>query len=219
MKNKLTSILLTSIFLFNLTSCECKHKTMTCVDKVEPTCTEKGCESYWYCDDCGALFLDENENEPVTSKENLEIDPLGHDFKYQFNGFASGECSVSASCNDCDYSFEKYKVTLLTDKLECKEFKVDYESNPAKVFFIFDLIGSGGDFKVSITTNGTEQTYLSYYLYFEDLVDFNGSANSYCNLEYTAFYTTDLIYPSFAIQDDSTETINITLKLERIQSE
>lgn len=219
MKNRLTSILLTSLFLFNLTSCECKHKTMTCVDAINPTCEEKGYKSYWYCDDCGKLFLDVNANEPVTDKEYLAISPLDHEIKYEFSGFVSGECSVFASCDNCDYSFEKYKVKLFAEELEFNEFKVDYEYTPAKLFFIFDFISADAEFKVSITTDGTENTFLNYYLFVENLEDFSGSAAGYCNLEYTAFHMSDFIFPCFTIEDNSNETINITVKLERIQSE
>lgn len=80
-----------------------KHATLTHMDALAPTCTEKGHAEYWKCE-CGQLFAD------ADGKTTLEaiptIAPLGHNY-------VSGICS---RCKDVQVTDLKYfSFTLLND--------------------------------------------------------------------------------------------------------
>ncbi len=55
----------------------CEHEQVTAVKEKAPTCTEPGMAAYWFCEDCGNYFLDEDAIEQTTPEE-LEIPAAGH---------------------------------------------------------------------------------------------------------------------------------------------
>ncbi len=57
-------------------SAEHHHSTIY-VEEVEATCAEPGYVAYWYCEDCGEKFLDEDGTEPLTDGE-IPVDPSNH---------------------------------------------------------------------------------------------------------------------------------------------
>ena len=80
-----------------------KHATLTHMDALAPTCTEKGHAEYWKCE-CGQLFADANGK--TTLEAIPTIAPLGHNY-------VSGICS---RCKDVQVTDLKYfSFTLLND--------------------------------------------------------------------------------------------------------
>ncbi len=76
------------------------HK-MTAVERQEATCTEKGHEAYWKCDDCGKMFSDSEGKSELNSVP--EIAAKGHTVPFMTetkqanctdNGEKSGKCEV-----------------------------------------------------------------------------------------------------------------------------
>ena len=69
------------------------------VDKVEPTCTEKGREAYYHCDGCGKDFKDEQCTEEVTDLSTLDIDAKGHSYG-EWNNDADNHWHECSECQD-----------------------------------------------------------------------------------------------------------------------
>ncbi len=76
------------------------------VNKVEPTCTEKGIEQHWVCTLCKIDFADANATQPTTH-EALAINALGHDSTISVAGRAA-TCTMdgleaASLCSRCGF--------------------------------------------------------------------------------------------------------------------
>ncbi|MCD7733285.1 MAG: hypothetical protein LUH56_07600 [Oscillospiraceae bacterium] len=53
--------------------------TLTHVEATDATCTEDGNTEYWYCDDCGKYFSDEDAENEITLDDTV-VEATGHDY-------------------------------------------------------------------------------------------------------------------------------------------
>ena len=66
----------------------CEHTNKTTIAKLEPTCTERGREEYYQCEECESYFVKENDEYIILTPENMDtymekltIPALGHDWQ------------------------------------------------------------------------------------------------------------------------------------------
>ncbi len=124
----------------NLKVSICKHTSKTLVEAKAPTCTEKGWDTYYDCDDCSLFFDETGENviDAITyynptghsQDANLSFDESGHwyacancDEKLEYAPHAGGEatCSAKAICSTCNQAYGELDLTN-HDKTDTIEF-------------------------------------------------------------------------------------------------
>ena len=84
MFRKIVYLALLACFSFGAYGCNqqnTKHEhPLTFIDTIQPDCINAGRKSYFVCETCDKLFLDENGKQETTTKE-LELSNLGHSDK------------------------------------------------------------------------------------------------------------------------------------------
>ncbi len=90
------------------------------VEALEPTCTEIGNIEYWYCDVCGAAWLDAE----CTMNTNLMAVKLGASCKYSAEHVAAKEANCFEEgnteywyCANCDVYYADADCTIVTNRL------------------------------------------------------------------------------------------------------
>ena len=68
-------LVVVAVTLLLVAACSHSH-TLTAVARKDATCTEKGNEAYWKCDDCGKMFSDSAGKNEIKSVP--EIAAKGH---------------------------------------------------------------------------------------------------------------------------------------------
>ena len=83
------------------------------VDYKAPTCTEPGNKEYWYCENCGKYFFDENGANETTSKQTV-IPATGHNWgEPEWNWSEDGKtCTVTFTCGNDATHKESPEVTV-----------------------------------------------------------------------------------------------------------
>ena len=74
--------------------------SMQHIAKVPATCTEDGCEEYYYCSKCDKYFGDEEGQNVVTLSE-LKIDATGHDFDDGIVSIKDNVKTTTYTCKNC----------------------------------------------------------------------------------------------------------------------
>lgn len=68
------------------------------IKRVEPTCTEDGCDEYYVCSECKAIFRDSNAKTKLTDINQLKISAAGH----QPGNVLHDEDKHWTECRGCD---------------------------------------------------------------------------------------------------------------------
>ena len=129
--------------LFVMIDTGCTHANTTKVTSKEPTCYEKGWESYYDCDTCDAI-LDESGDliagipyidEAHTYSDVLSSDTLGHWYpcvecgqRYRYSSHKGGEatCTTKAECRVCGAEYGNFDKNNHTGTAYVKDKKVTW---------------------------------------------------------------------------------------------
>ena len=98
------------------------HKNAQKINYSAATCLEKGNNAYWYCDNCGKYFADNNgldASKAYSDNSKFILNALGHSFtRYKYNGDAT-YFENGTETADCDHTGCNIKNTR-----ECMESKL-----------------------------------------------------------------------------------------------
>ena len=79
-----------------------KHENVVKVEKVNPTCTEKGHEEYFHCNACNKNYKDEACTKEIKNLADLSIKELGHSWDKEIVEWSKDalNCKISRTCKN-----------------------------------------------------------------------------------------------------------------------
>ncbi len=104
--------------------------SLALVEGVEATCEENGCLQHYSCENCGALFYDENGESPVIFPTDLIIYAKGHDYgspEYRWNSDLSQATAYCVCSNDSEHIISETVDTTYTDNNGERTYLADFE--------------------------------------------------------------------------------------------